>query len=437
MSLASVSLLCSVLSRKTRDALGLAYGIGFAYLIVSGVAYGDAAAGRAPLPPRWADAYARVAGAFAAGNPAVLVERVGTLSGRPAAAEGLRYAAFHLAVAVAAFALAAARLRAAARAAHSPLRSRLLRWASGERKAARPHPPVGDDPMFWKEVHVEPWAGRRLVGRAANLLVVGLTAWGLAGAAWEAAHVPPGSKPHVWRQPINGWVMAVSAGLGFVVCLRAAIHGAGAVTREREQDTATALRTTDLTAWEMLRGKFWGCVLAQRTALYVLAAAWLVGVLTGAASVFGLLAFCGVFPLYAAVFAWIGLACSARSRTTIQATIAAVVGVGLASGGMVVLTACCCCGVGGMLVQGSGRLPDGLAVFLGSYVVCLCPSAVLAGIAVEPSDLKAYFAQESFLHGLPGMAFGDAAALGTWAGLGVWLYRATREKFRALTNREE
>ncbi len=443
VSLASVSLLASVLAKRTRDALGLTYSVGLAYLVVSGMWYAEAqqAVGRnVSIDAALLEANLAAAGAFGAGNPGVVADQLGKrASGSVMSAVwavGWRYAAFHLAVAAGAFAVGSLRLRAAARAQHSPPRSRWVRVLSGERTAARRHPPVGDDAMFWKEVYVEPGAGSRLTSRVAAAVVVTAVVVSFGSALLDALAYSRYSTPGaILRERINTWVMVISSGFGSIVLLRAAVTAAGAVTREKERDTAVSLQTTPLTAREVVAGKLWGAALGQRKSLYLLAGVWAVGVLTGAVSVLGAMAWAVAFPVYLAGYSALGLYCSTKARTTLAATVSAVAAALFFSGGFWAFIGCCCAAgsVGGPFRD----FPEWLAVLLGSFAVSLTPPAVLALVGLPPDNLERAFRRDFDGGKLVAGVIGASAALAVWIGLGVGFASAAWRRCCVLLNRQE
>jgi hypothetical protein len=272
-----------------------------------------------------------------------------------------------------------------------------------------------------------------MTSRAASFLIMAVVAWSFFAAVGEGLFARQGFSLERLQAEINTWVMCVSAGLGSIVCLWAAIQGAGAVVREREQDTATSLLLTPLSAWAILKGKFWGGILSQRIALYVLAFAWSCGALTGAVNLMGFVLFPLLFGLFLSSYTLIGLFCSVNARSTFAATIVAATLAGLASGGAAFLLTCSCLGC---LLNGGGKGPDDVMTFWMGYCAGLCPPVVFAGIAIAPADLD-HFLERDHMSRFFLFMLGSMAAVLTWLGLAIGLSRKTWQQYRRMTNRYE
>jgi len=136
----------------------------------------------------------------------------------------------------------------------------------------------------------------------------------------------------------------------------AAVRGAGVVSGERDRDTWISLISTPLTAWEMLRGKWLGCVLGMRKAYAVLIIIWTVSLVIGAVDPPMIVATLLCTAVYVSAFAWIGIYCSITARTTLVATVRALmISIVMAGGFWVVFGLCCAMPLGIMV---SGRDSD-------------------------------------------------------------------------------
>ena len=375
LSLAAVGIAASVLSRKARDAIALTYLVAITYVVLSIVVFATSQI-REVQDALTFEVFGYtvqpqdVTYPLIAGNPFYMVPE--TLFRRRSVGVDLftplwHYLLFH-AVAIAAlvtwagFQLRPIALRQTFGSRRRPLLARLRRGrppaeaapARPRRVVTRAHrPPVGEQPVRWKEVFVD--AGLKLggLGKVVVFGLVGLSfvpagfifwftivepnSWRNAGASWWS--------PERWEdfgRGMNEYLRAAGTVATSLVLLAVAIRGAGAVSGERDRHTLDALLTTPLAARTILWGKWWGCLLGMRWAW-----AWLLGlwVLTLAAG--------GVHPLmfpaavvsiavYAGAFAWIGLFCSLHLKTTLRATMGAIVLSVFLGGGFFLVFALCC-----------------------------------------------------------------------------------------------
>jgi ABC-type transport system involved in multi-copper enzyme maturation permease subunit len=304
LSVGGVSVLCSVLCRNAGAALVWSYAlvatfclVGLAcpvYYVSSPVAFVvdlDRALREGPVGLRGPAPGLREQMTWAAGWSAV-------------------YALAHLLIAWACVALAIRRLRAAARGpaprelhpagpVYGPwvVQTRVQRSAAEEEEeAARQlygpdwapaprHPPVGDRPLLWKEMHQ---GGRHAAGPPPRRL---LKDWAVL---WVFALSLAGLWALVARASISGrareqhdavvTVLCGFAGISLTAlwCAGAAFRAAGAVSRERERGTLDGLLTLPLERAAVLRAKWLGSTLRWRALGYALVALWSFGLVLGA-----------------------------------------------------------------------------------------------------------------------------------------------------------
>lgn len=453
LSLSAVGVACSVALPRTREAVVLTYALPAGYVYVSYWVWWNAVL--RPTPTAWGtvaspspSVWTGLVEAFADGNPFVFLTKAGRLTGGGFADVATElaagYAAFHLVVAALGIAFAAARLRGVARTAGAVgakpkgRAGRMFAWVMGRRSKARKHPPVTDDPIYWREVHVDPGSGTGLLKRLLAAGVLCAVVFPFLAIISNTLLVP--SRRPTWggfsdpwedfRDATKGWVCVVTGALGMLMLLRAAVRGAGAVAGEKDRDTWTALIGTPLETAAILRGKWYGCFLGQWDALYLLLAVWSVGVFTMAVNPLALALAAAELVVYLAAFSWLGIVCSVTARNTRVAIARAVPLALLVGGGFWVVFGCfgACLGIGG----GSevGRLLGYSAAFLAGFT----PPFMLGGLsALEFSYLKdvsdATDRQATTLGSL---------VCGTFVGTGVWLFAAgaLREKAIALFDAE-
>ncbi len=153
----------------------------------------------------------------------------------------------------------------------------------------RPSPPVGDDPLLWKEVlhgsgRVPPRLSHELAMPGVVVAVVAGIAWVMVILRWLGDR---GGRPLGEVIAEIAGVMNVLLRVGVAILLTIACAGigfraAGSVVRERARHTLDGLLTLPLSQEAILRAKWLGSVLRMRHLLYLAAAGWLVGICTGA-----------------------------------------------------------------------------------------------------------------------------------------------------------
>ncbi|MHC5544174.1 ABC transporter permease, partial [Singulisphaera rosea] len=157
-------------------------------------------------------------------------------------------------------------------------------------RRVRERPPIGDDPMLWKERTSR--RGPHLVMLAVLCLIV---FWPLieptrAAFAERWATIPQGPSKIWARHDLNIRLRQLHTGL-FVLGLAAvAAASAMSITGEREQKTWTSLATTLLTGREVVRAKIFGVLWWMRTLAIPFLIIWVIGLATGSIHPAGVLA---------------------------------------------------------------------------------------------------------------------------------------------------
>ncbi len=365
LSLASLSMLSSVLSRRSRDAIIISYLGAVAYLGISGLSRTLLLSqfGLADLPSTesWTSPVTvrDLVEWLCAGNPFVAVYHIFGGGGGPGLTrpdevlpEVLRnYAIFHLLVAGVCATLAVVRLRPVAlkQTYDKQQKGSLLgRW--------RLRPAVGDFPMVWKEVLAEPgfrlhWLGWALVG----LLVLGsLSPTGFIVAEYiQEVNQPSGPRSGFsWDEYMNPrrrlaremnsvQVRFVGTCVACFLLLAVAVRAAGSITGERERQTLGSLLTTPLGSDAILFGKWLGSILSVRLAWLWLGTITFLGLVTGGLHVLALPGLLLAWAVYAAFLATLGLWFSTVCRTTLRAVLSTVFSAVGLSFGHWLIWACC------------------------------------------------------------------------------------------------
>lgn len=201
-----------------------------------------------------------------------------------------------------------------------------LRRAAVELAASR-RPPVGDQPILWKERHLPesiPWPSRRAVAIPlavlAFCLLVDHPAREDAMSYWGFAPVAEGS--YAARTDLNKNVRGLGSAAAVLAILVAAISGASSITSERERGTWTSIETSPLHGLEIVRGKLVGAILGASGALWPLAVVLLTGVALGALHPVAAVACAVACVAYMACVAAVGVYFSMRSRGLMPALLA-------------------------------------------------------------------------------------------------------------------
>lgn len=436
-------ILNSVLSGRSRDAIVRTYLGAIGYLLLSGASWLvfmplTGRAGGPSLADLVNPALLRdfVEG-FSAGNLGAALVRmayeIGTGGRLDAVLPGLLrdYALFHGLVTVVCTSWAVLRLRAEARKEIEARPQRLV-----QRKRYRPRPPVGTQPMLWKEIYAEPgirfnWLGRLLVGFF--VLASFVPAAFMIGEYWhrEGYFGTPGIIFRVdsWARlgrEINEWLRVVGTLVACLMFLAVAVRAAGTISGERDRQTLDGLLTTPLDSDTILVAKWAGSIVSVRRAWLWLAGIAGIGLVTGGLHPLALPLLATAWVVYAAVFALVGLWCSLVCRTTLQATVSTLVAVVALSAGHWLATGMCC--FGPLALFG---VRDRDMEWIAFLEIGQTPPAVLACLAFTQRDLQDFF--------YPGwrneeLQLGIACLVGVvcWAGLALVLWGQTGSRFRLL-----
>ncbi|SIO66110.1 ABC-2 family transporter protein [Singulisphaera sp. GP187] len=194
----------------------------------------------------------------------------------------------------------------------------------GEPTSKRSRPPIGDDPMFWKERYATSGPFGRPLVRGAFLLVCLILLAPLLGMAQAAF----GEWQESWwdglawqwkRNELNEVLRHVHATLYFLGLVGVAAIAATSVTGERERGTWISLATTLVTGREVARAKVIGALVALRGLAIPLLLIWTVGLMTGSVHPVGVVAAAIGVVIYLWYAAAIGVFLSLVSKSSEQA----------------------------------------------------------------------------------------------------------------------
>jgi ABC-type transport system involved in multi-copper enzyme maturation permease subunit len=326
ISLASISFLCSLYARRSRDAIVRSYLLSLGYLALSGLSWvllwPQLHLADFPSTENWLSpvTLTDIVHWFNYGN----IVSVGFQIAYGVMAGGklndllwdtvTKYAWFHGVIAAGCCTWAVARLRARA----------LVPLADNSDRRARPGR-VGfgllrDRPMLWKEIATERGGRRGLVGLFVNGCLLALLAVPVLHVVYYYGRVIAPEAGSRLTDLINLWVRGASVLLGCLLLLQVAVRAAGSVSGERGQKTFDGLLATTLDNREILAGKWLGSIFGPRRTWLGLAIVWIIGFCTGALHPLAPVCFVLAWLVYAAFLAALGLWASVANRSTHRAT---------------------------------------------------------------------------------------------------------------------
>jgi ABC-type transport system involved in multi-copper enzyme maturation permease subunit len=155
--------------------------------------------------------------------------------------------------------------------------------------STRESPPIGDDPLLWKEVlkgtgPAPPQLRYELAMPGLFVVVVAGLVWILVAIYWlsDQGGQQVGEVIAGFAAGFNIMLRAGVTILLTVVCIGVGFGAAGSVVGERARRTLDGLLTLPLSRMTILRAKWLGSLLHMRYFLSLVAAGWLLGICTGA-----------------------------------------------------------------------------------------------------------------------------------------------------------
>jgi ABC-type transport system involved in multi-copper enzyme maturation permease subunit len=438
LTLAAVSMLASVYSRKARDAVVLAYLVAAAYVGLSVLAYLlNFFPSIIAWPVTWGTnpyTVGDVVSVFGAGNPGLFCLglrediRTGVTLQQSLVTRTSAYAAFHLIVTVVCTCWAVLRLRPLA------LLDGLVKAKprTGRRWRFRWRPRPGRNPLLWKEVWAEPGLSFNWFGKAILLLIILASLvpalWLLGDFFLRGANFVESNIPEL-ANSVNVWVRIVGTLVACLTLLGVAVRAASSISGEHDRQTYDSLLTAPIDSDSLLFAKFLGSVLSVRRAWLWMCLVWLLGSVTGglyAPTVPWLFLAWGVYAGFVAV---VGLWFSMTCRTTLRATVWTLLTLALLGVGHWYLWAVFCMPL---------RLrEDAYAWLVRFQMYGLTPPLSLSWLAFRAENV------ESGVFGLRGLDGDDPmgafacllGGLALWSAAGYVLWRRAVRRFRVLTGR--
>jgi len=372
--LAGLSILNSVLFKRSRDAIAITYLYLIAFIGVGFFAYGMQKSGLMSHIdfPIWfgeaAPTLSSLVTLLNTGNIVVAIFEIGMKGSSAAPGVLEEYALFHAILGLGCVVWATMRLRQIA------LRQAFAAIAkAGARHRARP--PVGELPMLWKEVSVE--RGVR-INWVAAILLAGLFLLTLFPALWmivEHSVEIRGQGPRWdwYPQSMNMWARLAGTFVAGLAIMGMAVRASTTIGIERDKQTLDSLLTSPMDSGSILWAKFIGTLLSVRLAWVWLGLIWGIGLVTGGLHLFAVPIVLAAWFVYAACFTMLGLWFSMTCRTTMRATVYTMLTtIGLAVGHWL---AWLCCGP--LLYLSSGSGADRISEYLLKFQAGMTPPAVL------------------------------------------------------------
>jgi ABC-type transport system involved in multi-copper enzyme maturation permease subunit len=441
LSLAAISIFASVVTKRAREAIVLAYLFALTYfagsfLILTLMEYPTI---RDPIITLFGRTLTGVDLIYAGtiGNPAIglmwLEEETRRGGGGSVLLFDLLrdYAIFHGIIIVLCIAFAVWRVRALAlRQSYGAVpRARGRRW--------RERPEVGENPMVWKEVFVESGLRISLAGRLAVVLILLLSFAPLIIIVWNTFIDPSGWRYHgewwskeVWKEfarDLNMWVRIAGTVVACLLLLAVAVRGAGSIRGERDRQTFDSLLTTPLSANRILWGKWWGCLLGVRAGWTWLGMIWLTALGTEAVHLGALAGMVIALAVYASAFAWIGIWFSLICRSALRATMATILTCVFVGGGYFLAFGLCCTMPLAMATPG----PLHEMALLKNVMCGLSPAVVISWLPFRTFEEKEFM----FITNELPFTFFAIIGLFLWVGVSFFVSSRVVQRFRRQTNR--
>jgi ABC-type transport system involved in multi-copper enzyme maturation permease subunit len=440
LGLASVSILCSTLFQKPRDAIGMTYLLMITYVALGALfksmatPLGKEPIWNIPFSPTW-DGLSEVVNA---GNPLAAIfdiqfaMRQGTLATKiPELLTNFVW--FHVVLTLICISWSIMRLRAIALKTPSGAKMpKILGWWQ------RYRPPIGELPMMWKEIHIEGRMRRNWIVVATitvlvflslgtGLLAVGFTLWD----AWFGWHR---QNWHDFSRDMNIWFRIAGTSVACLMILIVAVRASTCIAHERERDTFDALLTTPLSAEAMLWGKLIGCLTSLRMGWLWFGSMVLLALFSGGLHLLAVPIVIGSWFIYATFFTLLGMWFSMTCKTTMRATVYTVLTTLFLGGGHWVLMGFLCYMPVLMLSHGGG--PGDFLEYLAKFELGMTPPAVLVFYSYSWENLAHDFQRGDdfekhvMLFAVFGLVLWCVGCLVMWYGLLL-------PRFRQITRREE
>lgn len=211
-----------------------------------------------------------------------------------------------------------------------PIALKLAEGPAGKRRGPvdRPRlPPVGRWPILWKEMHAEGGLGNRRAARRGIGFLALLSLTPALGALAYYTYLYPFGQWDELAEFLNGWTRVAGTSIACLLAIFVAIRAAGSVTGERDRQTFDLLLTSPLSSRTILEGKWLGAFLSARRGWIWLGAIWALAYFGGGLELGRIPLLAIAWLVYASFCASLGLWFSVRCRTTTRAVLGTVIGI--------------------------------------------------------------------------------------------------------------
>ncbi len=302
-------------------------------------------------------------------------------------------------------------------------------------------PPIAGNPVAWKEIFVDATFRGGCLGRIIGIVILLLTFLPLGLIFYyEFIDVTNYRASSVWSyrwyrfsEEVNAWVRVVTGVLGFLMFMAAALRGAGAITGEKDRDSWISLLSTPLTAEEILWGKWWGCVMSLRRALFVLLIVWAIGIALGAVMPVMMLVMLPLTLIYVSAFSWVGLYCSMTSRNSLVASVRAFFAALFCAGGFWLFIFLCCFTPLSMGRSSNWRTTEQMGSFFLGFTPPMVYGVFPLGDFNERDQLGPFRRDRDYSAGLSGPIIGTTF----WILFNFAMHALCLAKCRNITNRAD
>jgi ABC-type transport system involved in multi-copper enzyme maturation permease subunit len=432
---AGVSIYCSTVCKRPREAIAMAYLGVVVYYVVAGIlnlAITPQLGSIGALPIWFGDdppTVMNLVEIFNAGNLVAVIIKVQMAGARGNLAIDLPaivrdYSLFHGLLALFTVGMAVARIRRIALVQTYGTASRTRR---GFRLWARPR--IGTFPMLWKELYCE---GSSRAGWISMILFTILLTATFAPAVIRIFFAMDRFYDEVqyynalasW---MNGWCRTCNVIVGCLTLMAVAVRASTSVTSERDKQTLDTLLTTPLDSSSILFSKWLGSIAGARFGMIWLAAIWAVAFVTGGIHFIALPLMATAWLIYAAFAASLGLLYSTICKTSLRATVLTILtGIVVSVGHW--LPWFCCALTGALRGQGAEHLAK-------MQLGILTPPFVLGFLPISPDELRLTVGSRRDSDWTEFMAF-SLVGLVAWMFFTGLVYAIASSRFRTLTHRQ-
>jgi ABC-type transport system involved in multi-copper enzyme maturation permease subunit len=443
LALASLSILCSVYAKKTRNAIVMTYLAMLAYMGLSGaltitlLIRSDLAS----LALTWGSdpiTVGDVAKWLNVANPIVVMYRMAMgLTARQPFAEILaelmeEYAVFCGVITAVCLVWAVIRVRPLAlQQAYGGVKKR-LKGAFLRRK----RPAMTERPMIWKEVWTDPGFQFNWMGRVFLLVLIIAS---LVPPVWIAYDyfLESQTSGRMWRMDrsafqwaISWWVRIVGTAVACLTLLGVAVRASSNVSGERDRQTIDGLLTSPLRNVDILYAKWLGSVASARWGWVWLGIIWGIGVVAGGLHILAVPLVAVAWTIFASALALIGLFYSTYCRTTLRASIATLITVFIAAVGHWLPWLTCCV----PLMIGRGGGGEGMEHVAFFQMWGLTPPLTLGLLAFHGDEFEPRFMGPR--ENMTEFVFDAVLGLGIWTVAALVIWSVANQRFAEIYKRQ-